>query len=102
MAKHDNTPIAHAASTQHDGAVRCGICATASSDAQHEWCPMSSSLICDSCCRRAIMGEMGRHLSAVFGSGDPLASPQCMRCERGRAWLAGEVLDAMVNETLPS
>jgi len=102
MAELDLQPIP-ARPAPHDGEVRCGVCATADADAAHEWCPAVSRLVCDDCCHRTLIGDVGRHMAAAFaGAGQAPVVTACSRCERGQAWLAGEVLDAMANETLPS
>lgn len=100
MARLDAFPIARP-EQPHDGEVRCGMCGSADADSAHEWCPVASRLVCDTCCHRMLVGDMSRSMAAaLFGIGAP-ESGACARCERGQKWLAGEVLDAMANGEMP-
>lgn len=102
MAHLDLEP-APPAPEPHDGEVRCGVCASSDPAAAHEWCAATSRLVCDECCHRMLLTDMGRHMAAAFsGEGRQPVPTACTRCERGQAWLAGEVLDAMASKTLPS
>ena len=37
---------------RHDGTPRCDICSTEPGTDQGDWCPLTESILCDSCCAR--------------------------------------------------
>ena len=87
----------------HDGQAHCRLCATVDPHAGHDWCPAVSGLVCDSCCHRVLLGDMGRlALAALDPTDDGEGAGQCAGCERGQQWFAIHVLGHVPRGTLPS
>jgi hypothetical protein len=102
MAGLDTDPL-HQAPPLQDGEARCRLCATAEPEAEHDWCRAASGLVCDACCHRVLLGDLGRIMAAAFGGADPDDSlGACAECERGQRWFARQVLGAVTPRTLPS
>ena len=80
----------------HDGALRCALCADASPDADHDWCPAAEAIICEECCGAAVSGEPHPLMTVTVPPGEmvrPDALFQaCVNCERGRNTFARHML----------
>lgn len=95
MADLDTDPLSLTA-LPHDGEARCRLCASADAEARHDWCMAVSGLVCQTCCHRILLDDLGRLMSAAMGgcsSGDDALT--CAECERGQRWIAGHVLGAL-------
>jgi len=90
MAGLDETPLPMAAA-RHDGLASCRLCASGDAAADHDWCPAVGGLVCEACCRRALVGDDSRlyAISAARAEGTETAedlAAACMGCARGRRW----------------
>jgi len=102
MADLDNEPLVRTA-LPHDGEARCRVCTCADAEARHDWCTTVSGLVCEECCHRILLGDIGRLMSAAMGGPAPDdAAPTCAECERGQRWVAGHVLGALRHGGRPS
>jgi hypothetical protein len=102
MAGLDTDPL-HMARVAQDGQARCLLCSTVEPAAEHDWCRAASGLVCEDCCHRVLLGDLGRILASAFsGSGPDPELGACAECERGQRWFARQVLGAMTPRTLPS
>lgn len=100
MARLDRYPTRGMAE-QHDGEVRCGECGSSDPAAAHEWCLASGRLVCEKCCHRTLLADIGRNMAAALFGHQVEEAGACSTCERGQRWLAGEVLEAMADGELP-
>ena len=90
----------------HDGALRCALCADASPDAGHDWCPAAEGLVCETCCRRVLLGKDTRlyAIAATRVDGDDSVenlSVACFGCDRGRRWFAEQLHRRLGSGTEP-
>jgi hypothetical protein len=92
MAALDDIPLV-IVPPRHDGLATCRLCTTVEAAADHEWCPAVGGLVCERCCRRALLGEDTRlFVIAATRAGDADAdAPEdlaaaCVGCSRGRRW----------------
>jgi hypothetical protein len=58
----------------HDGRPRCELCAEDGIAADHEWCPVAHSLVCDRCCKGVSDFEPGP-LVAAMSHADAMMTP---------------------------
>ena len=102
MAGLDTDPL-QLTPAPHDGLAHCVLCATVDPHAEHDWCRAISGLVCEACCQRVLVGDLGRLMAAMLGASD--AEPQfgpCAECERGTRWFARHILGHLADGTLPS
>jgi hypothetical protein len=99
MADLDSEPLSRTA-PPHDGEARCRLCASADPQAHHDWCEAVSGLVCQSCCNRILLRDLGRLMSAAMGACTSDDEPMtCANCERGQQWIAGYVLSTLGHGT---
>jgi hypothetical protein len=102
MAGLDTDPLPFKPSPQ-DGQARCRLCATSDPRAEHDWCRAVSGLVCQDCCHRVLLGDLGRLMAITYGGGDvELGLGACAECERGQRWFAHQVLGVVTRGALPS
>jgi hypothetical protein len=91
----------------HDGLALCRVCATPDADAGHDWCEAAGGLVCRTCCRRRLLGDVGRMMAVSAGVAEPDedtfgALGACATCERGQRWFARHVLGFMTRGSSPN
>lgn len=96
MAGLDDEPLTHGPG-RHDGMAACRLCSSTDASADHGWCAASGGLVCDSCCRRVLLGDVsGLRLPApetdLADDAETIISA-CLGCERGQRWYANLMLE---------
>jgi hypothetical protein len=101
----DPSDITHGLRGAWDGMARCSVCGGSDSPAPDEgWCPLTGSLLCDSCCRALLFGEAQRMLEMIEAS-EPLDEPTeaartCANCPRIMAVIEDELTETHEPEAL--
>lgn len=80
-----------------DGALRCALCATSSAEADHEWCAVAESLICDECCSALLHGSLMR-MFAIAAHAGRVVTPEtllqgCSQCQRALRHAEDQLLE---------
>ena len=107
MAGLDNIPMV-IVPPRHDGLAACRLCTTVDAAADHDWCPAVGGLVCDACCRRALLGEdtrlfvvaAARAADADADTTEDLATA-CVECARGRRWFEEQLRDSLTRRGEP-
>ncbi len=95
MADLDGVPLERVP-PRHDGLAACRLCSSSDAGADHDWCPAAEGLVCETCCRRVLLGEDTRlyAIAATRVDGDDSVenlSIACFGCDRGRRWFAEQL-----------
>ena len=95
MADLDGVPLERVP-PRHDGLAACRLCSSSDAAAGHAWCPAAGGLVCDTCCRRVLLGEDTRlyAIAATRPDGDETVETlvsACFGCERGRRWFSEQL-----------
>jgi len=99
MAGLDDIPLV-IVPPRHDGLATCRLCTTVDAAADHDWCPAVGGLVCDPCCRRALLGEDMRLFVIAATRVGEVDAPEdlaaaCMNCARGRRWFEEQLRDRL-------